>query len=92
MLAETIVQAIKEALPGSDVRLDSGDGVHFHAVVISEHFEGLSLVRQQQLVNAALKDFFQSGALHALSLKTYTPSVGPNATARRGITNGQINY
>jgi acid stress-induced BolA-like protein IbaG/YrbA len=50
-----------------------GDGQHFEAVIVSSEFAGLSRVKRQQRVNAILKVRFDSGELHALSMKTLTP-------------------
>lgn len=50
-----------------------GDGQHFEAVIVSSEFAGLSRVKRQQRVNAILKPRFDSGELHALSMKTLTP-------------------
>ena len=49
-----------------------GDGSHFEAIVVSEAFAGLSMVQQHQRVYACLGDGMQ-GAIHALSMRTYTP-------------------
>ena len=51
----------------------SGDGQHFEAVIVSAEFAGLSRVARQQKVNAILKARFDTGELHALSMKTLTP-------------------
>ena len=50
-----------------------GDGQHFEAIIISSAFAGKNRVQRQQLVNAVLKPYFDSGELHALSMKTLTP-------------------
>lgn len=50
-----------------------GDGAHFAAVIVSAQFAGLNRVKRQQLVNAVLKAYFDSGELHALSMQTLTP-------------------
>ena len=50
-----------------------GDGQHFEAVIVCSEFAGLSRVKRQQRVNAILKQRFDSGELHALSMKTLTP-------------------
>ena len=52
----------------------NNDGQHFEALVISPTFEGLSLVKQHQLVYSALKEELASEAIHALALKTETPN------------------
>ncbi len=51
----------------------SGDGRHFEAVVVSSAFEGQSILKQHRLVYAALGDRFDTEAVHALTIKTYTP-------------------
>jgi acid stress-induced BolA-like protein IbaG/YrbA len=50
-----------------------GDGQHFEAVIVSREFVGLNRVKRHQRVNAVLKPHFDSGELHALSMKTLTP-------------------
>jgi len=49
-----------------------GDGRHFQALVVSDEFSGLSRIKRQQLVYAAVQEWITSGKLHALSLKTLT--------------------
>lgn len=50
-----------------------GDGRHFYATIVSGAFEGLSRVRRHQRVYAALGDRMRA-QVHALSMKTLTPS------------------
>lgn len=50
-----------------------GDGQHFQAVIVSAEFAGLNRVQRQQRVNAVLKARFDTGELHALSMRTLTP-------------------
>jgi len=50
-----------------------GDGEHFEAIIVSSEFAGKNRVQRQQRVNAVLKPYFDSGELHALSMKTITP-------------------
>jgi len=50
-----------------------GDGHHWEAVIVSPAFEGLSKVRQHQLVYAALGDRMRE-EIHALSMTTLTPA------------------
>ncbi len=63
---------IEAGLPGSSVQCE-GDGSHFEAVIISPDFDGKSLVQKHQMVYAALGDKMDE-AIHALSMKTLTPS------------------
>jgi len=56
-----------------DIQNPRGDGLHFEALVVSSEFEGLSLIDRHRKVMDVLKDYFKT-ALHALSLKTLTPT------------------
>jgi len=71
MQAEDIRRLIEEGLAEADVRV-SGDGRHFDAVVICDAFSGKSMLEQHRMVYAALGDRFDTDAVHALSIKTYT--------------------
>lgn len=51
-----------------------GEGCNFSIVVISDQFEGLSLVKKQQKVLATLSDKIATGELHAITVKAYTPN------------------
>ncbi len=72
MNEEQIKQKIQTGLPGSQVNV-SGDGRHFEAVVVSAAFAGKSMLEQHRMVYGSLGDSFESEAIHALSVKTYTP-------------------
>ena len=71
MQPEDIRRLIEEGLAEADVRV-SGDGRHFDAVVICDAFSGKSMLEQHRMVYAALGDRFDTDAVHALSIKTYT--------------------
>ena len=75
MKPELIRDRILTALPGSEVEVKdtTGTGDHFEARVVSPDFAGKSMVDQHQAVYAPLKDVLQTGELHALALKTYSP-------------------
>ena len=66
---------IEQALPGArvEVRDYTGGGDHFEALVVSESFEGKTLVERHQLVYGALGDAMRV-RVHALTLKTLTPA------------------
>ncbi|MGD8572625.1 MAG: BolA family protein [Gammaproteobacteria bacterium] len=67
------IKALIEAgIPGVEARV-KGDGSHYEAIVIGDCFEGKSMVNQQKMVYAVLNEHITSGAIHALSIKTYTP-------------------
>ncbi|AOV18027.1 hypothetical protein BJI67_14005 [Acidihalobacter aeolianus] len=73
MTPETIRTLIEQGIPGSEASV-SGDGSKFEAVVVSEAFEGLSPVKEHQLVFATVNEHIASGAIHALTIKAYTPA------------------
>ena len=72
MQSEQIKKIIADALPCDTVQVE-GDGQHFEALIVSPQFVGKSRVQRQQMVNAVLRSYFDSGELHALSMKTVTP-------------------
>ena len=63
---------IAAGLPCSHLDVE-GDGRHFFATIVSASFEGLSRVRRHQLVYTALGERMKE-QIHALSMKTLTPS------------------
>lgn len=67
-----IKRLIAAGLPDSEVTI-TGDGRHFEATVVSAAFAGKSMLEQHRMVYGTLGDSFQSDAIHALSVKTYTP-------------------
>jgi len=72
MHSEQIKKIIHQGLPCEHLEIE-GDGDHFEAVVVSAEFAGKTRVQRQQRVNALLRAYFDSGKLHALSMKTLTP-------------------
>jgi len=75
-----IQQAIETAIPEAQVYLE-GEGCNFSAIVVSEVFQGLPLVKRQQTVLAPVSHWLSSGALHAFSVKTYTLAEWENRQA-----------
>lgn len=72
MDAKTIQATIQQALPDADVTVDSADGVHFEARIISAAFAGKAPLARHRMVYASLGDSM-GGDIHALSLATHTP-------------------
>ena len=70
-----VINLIKQKIVDSEVYVENlkGDD-HLQVTVISSEFNGLSLVKQHQLVYSALKEELASEAIHALALKTETPN------------------
>jgi stress-induced morphogen len=63
---------IESALPGAAVEVldETGAGDHLRATVSATQFKGLSRIDQHRLVKAAVKERFDDGSIHALSVKT----------------------
>ena len=72
---EEIKQRIEAAIPGAQAEVEdyTGGSDHFRATVTEEAFAGLSRVEQHRLVYSVLEGEI-GGAIHALALKTQTPS------------------
>ncbi|MCI5052696.1 MAG: BolA/IbaG family iron-sulfur metabolism protein [Simkaniaceae bacterium] len=70
MLAETINTALggNATVKILDPR---NDGVHLEAIIISDAFEGVSLLQRHRMVMEPLKERFETD-LHALGVKTFT--------------------
>jgi len=64
---------IEQGLPGSQVML-SGEGCHAQVTVVSPEFEGKSMLAQQRMIYATVDAHLKSGAIHALSIKSYSPA------------------
>lgn len=73
METEAVAQLIRTGLPGAEVQV-TGDGEHFEAIVVSNAFEGLSLIKRERLVMETVREQVASGELHALSIKARTPA------------------
>ena len=70
-----VINLIKQKIADSEVYVENLKGNdHLQVTVISSEFNGLSLVKQHQLVYSALKEELASEAIHALALKTETPN------------------
>ena len=70
MNPEQIKQMIEAGIDGAEVAVD-GDGSHFAARVVSDEFDGMPMAKQHQMIYATLGDSM-AGAIHALSIQTYT--------------------
>jgi stress-induced morphogen len=74
---------IETALPGAEVEVadETGSGDHLRATVAAPQFAGLSRLDQHRLVKAAVKERFDDGTIHALSVRTGLP---PSHSAEDG--------
>ena len=72
--------AVQSAIPDARVTVEdlTGGGDHLQVSVVSAAFEGLSRIRQHQLVYGALQQELASEAIHALALTTAVPTDSPS--------------
>jgi acid stress-induced BolA-like protein IbaG/YrbA len=63
---------LRDNLPDAKVIVSSADGTHFEAVVVTDAFLNQKPLARQRIVYAIVGSHITSGAIHALSLKTYT--------------------
>ena len=66
-LTDTIAGAIRDAIPGASVEVH-GSGGHFSIKVVSEAFEGKSLLSKQRMVLTAVAPFMKGddAPVHAI--------------------------
>lgn len=65
---------VEEAFPAGVIEVvdTTGGGDHFDLLVVSERFDGLTLLKRHRLVYDALGDLMRA-EIHALSIRTATP-------------------
>jgi acid stress-induced BolA-like protein IbaG/YrbA len=71
MTPEEIQTMIEAGLADSKATV-TGDGSHFEATVICAAFADKAILQQHKMVYATLGNSMES-AIHALSIKTFTP-------------------
>jgi stress-induced morphogen len=72
---EEIASRIEAGIPGARAEVEdlTGGGDHFRATVVADAFAGRSRIEQHRLIYAIFGDEV-GGPIHALSLKTETPT------------------
>lgn len=71
---QQIIDKLKSSLDLEEVHVMTNDGSHFQVIAIGELFADLSRVKKQQVIYAPLAEFINDNRIHALSIKTYTPT------------------
>lgn len=63
---------LKDNFPDAKIELVDlvGDQNHYSLTIEDSIFTGKSMVAQHKIVNSALREYLDSGELHALQLKT----------------------
>lgn len=73
MTADQLQSLIAQALPCEHLHVE-GDGRHWYATIVSDAFEGMRPIQRHQRVYATLGDRMATDEVHALSMKTFTPT------------------
>lgn len=72
MQVADIKKLIEASIEGAEATVTE-EGGKYTAVVVSAAFEGKTMIAEQKMVYAAVNEHIQSGAIHALTIKAYTP-------------------
>lgn len=72
MTPEDVKTLIEQGIPGSQAII-GGEGCNLSATVISDAFEGKTMLAEQKMVFATVNHLISTGELHALAIKAYTP-------------------
>ena len=70
---DEIKKLIENGLSGAEAMIDGDDGSHFDGVVVCPDFKDKTMLEQHRMVFDTLGDRMQTGVIHALSLRTFTP-------------------
>ena len=73
MATDPLRALLEQAFPGAEeleIIDRTGGGDHFHVIVQTDRFDGLSLIDQHRLVNDALAAPLADGTIHELRLTT----------------------
>ncbi len=68
-----VKRIIEAGIAGCEATV-TADGSKYTAVVVSDEFEGKTMVAEQKMVYAVVNEHILSGALHALTIKAFTRS------------------
>ena len=68
-----ITNFLKSKFPEAEISFD-GEDCNSKVLIVSKEFEGLTSLQRHKLVLGVLREQFQTGELHALSLNTKSPS------------------
>ncbi|MBI1870745.1 MAG: BolA family transcriptional regulator [Chlamydiae bacterium] len=92
MTAEQIKSRILEWAKGTEAQVIDLTGTqdHYQAVIISPIFTGKMMMEQHKMVYALFQKEIQSGELHALTLKTYSPEQHENPNIKNQNDNAKL--
>ncbi|RME81517.1 MAG: BolA/IbaG family iron-sulfur metabolism protein [Planctomycetota bacterium] len=70
-----VEEKLKEAFPQGKIEVSDMTGTKDHIAIYIEDmaFQGKTLLEQHRMVQKALKEYLDSGEIHALKIKTSIP-------------------
>ncbi|MDV2857993.1 MULTISPECIES: BolA family protein [Oceanimonas] len=71
-LKNEVERRLRDALELDELHVKN-DGDHFQVIAVADMFAEMSRVKRQQAINGPLMDLIAQNAIHALSVKTFTP-------------------
>ncbi len=77
--AEQLRDRLEALAPGTTAQVTDLTGTqdHWQAVIVSPAFEGRMMIEQHRMVMQHMRAEIDSGVVHALTIKTYSPSQAP---------------
>ncbi len=75
MTPDVLKSKIETLAPGTQAFVMDMTGTldHYQAVVVSSAFTGIPMIKQHRMVMAIVQTEVDSGEVHALTIKTFTP-------------------
>tara|TARA_B100000902_G_C26979949_1_gene749770 strand:- start:321 stop:551 length:231 start_codon:yes stop_codon:yes gene_type:complete len=68
-----IIDIIAKNLKYESLSVDGGES-KYEVNIVSDEFDGLSIIQRHKLIYALLDNFIKTGEIHALTIKAKTPS------------------
>lgn len=72
MVVNEITTMLQASIPDAEVIVETDDGTHFEATIITDAFKEKKSLERQKMIYAVIGQHITSGSIHALSLKTFT--------------------
>src|SRR5690606_22625777 len=75
MTPDQLKDRIQTLAPGTDAEIIDLTGTmdHYQAIIVSPAFEGKMMIEQHRMVMKILQSEIDSGEVHALTMRTFTP-------------------
>lgn len=83
MDADSLKTVLETALPDCEIGVQ-GEGSNYSLRLVGARFEGLSRVRRQQEVYAAMGTLISDGTIHAVTIVAETPDEALKASRLNG--------